>query len=625
MTSTDTTANSGTVDSQVLGQAQPQPFSRSTGSPSTSATTTGTSSGQKAQVLMDWHARLAALYRRPGGLDQEAVQASLTAMSEDPSVPAKLRDEANTQLGVMLIDPDLQYFDDFVGRLQNQTEAFILSASAEAVTTANSQAGTTASQPQPQPHPDLHTQARSLAHWSGQLSDPASQAGDRMAGVMLDMGDDDTLPANVREAAYSTFLATLDNAGAQSFPDFFALVQKEANASAGHLAGNAPGGHGGPGGPGGPGGWSIPRPLSPALPVARNFGTVLPSAPGGGAQEFVRHMPVAGAPIGDMRKGPLSDAEAFSLPSRERPAVNPNLTSRIDKTLRYVLKHPELSLSAYAQYVHNSGWSKTAASSRCMVQQAREEIASGLDPANQQVVYDALAEYVSADQTQPFARFATHALRSVPVNPRLLSILAESVKPLVVNNKLPDTLYWSDVEPHVNGPDKRIVQAMFNKPFTDYATAGVVSPEPVDHAIGRPVATAVQQLPNTPTVIPLGGAVHSGDFQQDQPLVKRQRLDNDAFAGRPDVQQAFIPLPLQPLAQPSDIQPMQPMQPTLQPLQPLQTHQPPVLQTFEVVQPAPIAIQPTATGNVLPSLMVEQSLSTLQPQPVAQPQPALLP
>ena len=532
-----------TADGRETGRVNAGNFSREgvAQAAASQATTTGIGSDREARAMVHWSAQLTGLYAQRHGPTLAEVRTTLQRMSNDPDVPPKLHDAATAELAALINEGDMPLFENFVVRVRDEASAFAANtglqpyAISQPATTAPQAMTTQGSPLQPQ------MQAQALARWSGHLSALASQPGDaaldHMAGSLIDMGSDMGLPDHVRRVAINTLLDTPEDARAQPFQAFAGWMHNEANASIQQMQGGAPVGSG--------------------TPAARHFGATPGPGTGAGHPPFVRQAPVATGPIAAMHPGPLSTDDALLLPSRQRPAVNTRLSTPVNNMLQYILQNPDLVHSDYMDYATTNNMAKSPQAARKLIEIARREIAFGMDPHARDQMLAHLTQHMSSVRRTPFYRFAVQQTRAAvgvdtgsgALNPRLYSILESAAQPLLVDNKLPGTPTWADLEPHVKEADKRIFDAAIYKDDVGYATAGVVSPQAPDPAALQ-ASTATLQPQVQPQLPPMQqqpmdalqsfiaqahfpdmGAGQSIDLQSDLPSAKRPRHDNGDTSG----------------------------------------------------------------------------------------------
>ena len=508
------------------------------------ATTTNIAPDRAALATMLWSAQLTGLYAQRHEPTLAEVRTTLQRMSNDPDLPPKLHDAATAELAALVNEGDMPVFENFVVRVRDEASALAANtglqpyALFQPATTAPQAMTTQGGPSQPQ------MQAQALARWSGHLSTLASQPGDaaldHMAGSLIDMGSDMGLPDHVRKFAIDTLLDTPEDGRAQPFQAFAGWMHHEANASIQQqMQGVAPVGSG--------------------TPAARNFGATPGAGTGAGQPPFVRPAPVATGPIAAMHPGPLSTEDALLLPSRQRPPVNTRLSAPVNDMLQYILQNPDLKHSEYVDYATTNRMAKSPQAVRKLIETARREIASGMDIHARDQMLAHLTQHMSSGRGTPFYRFAVQQTRTAAgvesgagaLNPRLYSILESAAQPLLVDNRLPGTATWSDLEPHVKEADKRVFDAAIYKDDAGYATAGVVSPRAPDPATLQPQVQPqlqpqlqpvqqqpVQQLPMdtlqsfvAQTHFPDMGTGRFTDLQSDLPSAKRPRHDDGTTSG----------------------------------------------------------------------------------------------
>lgn len=116
------------------GQLQANTYVRAGGA---QATTTYGNLDSTAQVMLNWGKRLTDLYAQPHGPTFDQARAALTALHKDPAVPPKIRDDALTELTVMLDETDMPFFKAFVDQVRHSASAFCASASTRIQPSAN--------------------------------------------------------------------------------------------------------------------------------------------------------------------------------------------------------------------------------------------------------------------------------------------------------------------------------------------------------------------------------------------------------------------------------------------------------------------------------------------------------
>ncbi len=433
------------------------------------------------------------------------------------------------------------------------------------------------------------TPAEALAHWSGLLSVFSSQPGDAalnsIADCLLDMSSDTALPDNVRSAALSTFIDTPDDARAQAFQAFSAAVRNESNAAMQFSRQTAP--------------------MQPGIPVAqtaRNFGGAPQTATGSApVSPFVRIAPDVTPPIAPMHPGPLTDEAAYGLDPRERPQLDMSSNWKVNQTVQYILQHPESTTVEIAKNAMDTGLRKTSESSRSMVSDARDRISFGLNESDREMAVELLQRHVLNYAAGEFSTAAASRVRNVPTNPGVFTAMEAAARELHAAQGLPATLDWPALEPYVTGSNRRHVAALLTKPYepgAQYATAGVVSPQPQS-----PPPAEIGQLLATPMLPPTADVVVTDDLHATWPPAKRQRTDLFASGVGPGI----VAVPSQQL--------QQPLQPQIAPV----ATSVPAMSSTGIVNVDPGA------GAVPVATVAVQGLPTVWATPIVTQQPSPLP
>ncbi len=468
--------------------------------------TTHQASGGSASTLGTWVSKLAEQSTQPGGPALQQARQVLENMLDDPDLPNTIRDTALAEYIMLNDDSDLPAFKAFSENLQAQAQA----------------------------------QAQSLTNWSTQFAGLPGQpdAADQLQSRLLDMSEDASLPAGMRNAAMREFVVSLDGYSSERLQGFANQMRTEAAAlmmpaNSGIVQPNrtspAASSH-------------LPMPM-PTVPDVRNFGAVPVSANGNIAQPFLRPAQQLSA----------QEVDDLSQPPRDRPMLHPEVSNNVSRMVRHILDNPDLTNGACAEHAVTAGWRTDRAWSAVdLVNQARREIAFGMSQQNRDLLMGRLKEFASVDSPTGFAKSAAHLMKGVPYNPLSFQALAEASNGFRQAGGTVDQISPDALIPHLPAKSAPYAYALLLKPG-GYATSGRVSPQPTGTGVAQiNFQQAVGDAVQTPTNQPMQAAAQP----VSEPVLKRQRVEGEFGVIQHNLQQPLPQATQQLIQQPAIVQPM---------------------------------------------------------------------
>ena len=420
-----------------------------------------------------------------------------------------------------------------------------------------------------------------LGVWISKLAEQSAQPGgstlEHAQQVLTNMIDDPALPSSVRDAALTEYIALNDDSDLPAFKAFSEKLQALVQAQTQHPTNW----------PTQPAGWTgqpdtaaqlqsrssdmsgyapLPMPMPmPIVPGVLNFGVAPMTAGGNVAQPFLR----------PSTQRPVQNVDDLSLPPRDRPMLNTDVSKNVSKMVRHILDNPGLTNDAYADHAVTVGWRTDRVWSAVdLVSEARRQIAYGMSQQKRDLLMGRLKEFASIDSPTGFAKSAAHLMKGVPYNPLSFQALAEASSGFrqaggTVNQMSPNALI-----PYLPAKSAPYASALLLKP-EGYATSGRVSPQPTGIGVAQ---IHVQQATGSAVQTPTNQPMQAAEQPVSEPVLKRQRVEGEFGSNQATLLQAPVqamqqapvaqPMPSLPLAVTAMPAPVDVQQPAYSPISP---------------------------------------------------------